>query len=992
MPGSQDRLVKAHFIRFFNPPPYSFPESGLVAALLVETITYLISGFQPFVFFKQMSKTLYLLDGMALAYRAHFALIRSPIYTSKGFNSSAIFGFTGTLIELITKKKPSHLAVVFDTSAPTARHILHPEYKAHREDMPEDLAAAMPHLSRVAEAFGIPVLKMDGYEADDIIGTLSHRAEADGFDEIFMVTPDKDFGQLVTDKIKMYRPSRQGDGAEILGVDEIKEKWGIARAEQVIDMLGLCGDVSDNIPGVPGIGPKTAAKLLATYDTVQNIIDHVAELKGKQKERVRDHTVQALLSKKLATIQLDVPIQANWEALRLDPPNKDKLVPLFAEFEFRTLGKRIFGNDFTIQEAATDLVLMSEDDEKAKVTSQASTASGETQMDLLPDIAFKTFADLKTDYRIADSTEALHQLVAALRNAGTFAFDTETTGLNPRSVQLVGISFATQAHSGWFVPLPSERSEAAQVLDVLRPVFDDSTLTKVGHNLKFDLSILAEQGMDVAGPCFDTMLAHALIDPEQRHNLDALSEDFLQYTTIRFSELVPDTPKGQAIDYSGVDPKALADYAIEDADVTLQLWSLFKAKLKESGQAKVFYDIETPLLPVLVAMEREGILMDESVLVETGQSLEGHIEALRNAVNQSAGREFNLNSPKQLGEVLFDELKLVEKAKKTKTGQYATNEKVLASLAPKHPIVANILEYRQLAKLKSTYIDALPHSIDPASGRVHTHYGQVQTSTGRLSSNDPNLQNIPVRSKQGREIRKAFIARPGWKLLSADYSQIELRILAALTEDQGLLTAFRQGRDIHAATAAKIFDVALDEVTREQRSTAKMVNFGIPYGISAFGLAQRLGTVSRTEAQEIINNYFEQFPGIPGYMTRMQDRAKAQGYVETISGRRRHLRDINSSNGTIRAAAERNAINMPIQGTAADMIKIAMVNVQNALTEKQLNTRMLLQVHDELIFDLDPAEETIVRELVTEGMKDALDLKCPIEIDIGIGDNWLEAH
>ena len=937
-----------------------------------------------------MPKTLYLLDGMALAYRAHFALIRSPIYTSKGFNSSAIFGFTGTLIELITKKQPSHLAVVFDTSAPTARHILHPEYKAQREAMPEDLAAAMPHLSRVAEAFGIPVLKMDGYEADDIIGTLAHRAEADGFDEVFMVTPDKDFGQLVTEKIKMYRPSRQGDGAEILGVDEIKAKWDIIRVDQVIDMLGLCGDVSDNIPGVPGIGPKTAAKLLAAYDNVDNIIAHVDELKGKQQERVRDNAEQARLSKTLATIQLDVPIDADWDNLRLDAPSQDKLVPLFAEFEFRTLAKRIFGSDFTIQEASSELVLMSEDDEKTKAKQPAADSSGDLQLDLLPAVTYTTFTDTKTDYRIADSADTLQQLTDELRSAGSFAFDTETTGLNPRSVDLVGISFSIKAHSGWFVPV--SKGNSATVFEALRPVFSDSNLAKIGHNLKFDLSILAEQGIDVAGECYDTMLAHALIDPEQRHNLDTLSEDFLQYTTIRFSELVPEVKKGQPIDYSSVKPQALADYAIEDADVTLQLWELFKAKLEESGQAKVFYEIETPLLPVLVAMEREGILMNEATLVDTGKSLEGHIETLRESINAAAGREFNLNSPKQLGEILFDELKLVEKPKKTKTGQYATNEQVLSSLAPKHPIVANILGYRQLTKLKSTYIDALPHSIDPVSGRVHTNYGQVQTSTGRLSSNDPNLQNIPVRSVQGREIRKAFIARPGWKLLSADYSQIELRILAALTEDAGLLNAFREGRDIHAATAAKIFEVELDEVTREQRSTAKMVNFGIPYGISAFGLAQRLGTVSRTEAQEIINNYFAQFPGIPGYMSRMQESAKAKGYVETITGRRRYLQDINSRNGTIRAAAERNAINMPIQGTAADMIKIAMVNVQNALVEQGLNTRMLLQVHDELIFDLDPSEEVAVRALVTEGMKKALDLKCPIEIDIGLGDNWLEAH
>jgi DNA polymerase-1 len=931
-----------------------------------------------------MSKTLYLLDGMALAYRAHFALIRSPIYTSKGFNTSAIFGFTATLIELITHKKPTHLAIVFDTSAPTARHILHPEYKAHREDMPEDLSAAMPHLDRIAEAFKIPVIKLDGYEADDIIGTLAHRAEAEGFDEIFMVTPDKDFGQLVTEKIKMYRPSRQGDGAEIWGVEEIKQKWGITRVDQVIDMLGLCGDVSDNIPGVPGIGPKTAEKLLAAYDNVENLIAHVDELKGKQQERVRDNAEQALLSKKLATIQLDVPIEADWDSIRLDTPDKEKLVPIFAEFEFRTLGKRIFGSDFSVQEAATDLVLMSEDDEKSATRKDKATP----QLDLLPEIHFKKLADIKTDYRVADTTETLNELVAALRTAGTFAFDTETTALNPRRAQLVGISFSTKPQSGWFVPTQADST----ALDILRPIFADSSLTKIGHNLKFDLSILAEQNIPVAGICYDTMLAHALIDPEQRHNLDTLAEDFLQYSPIRFNELIPDTKKGQDIDYTGVAPKALADYAIEDADIALQLWKKFEPQLKESGQAKVFYEIETPLLPVLATMEREGIRMDEVALAETGRNLGGHITKLQEAIYGTAGREFNLNSPKQLGEVLFDELKLVEKPKKTKTGQYATNEQVLSSLAPKHPIVADILEYRQLTKLKSTYIDALPHSVDPVSGRVHTNYGQVQTSTGRLSSNDPNLQNIPVRSERGREIRKAFVPRQGWKLLSADYSQIELRILAALTSDEGLLTAFREGRDIHTATAAKIFNVGLDAVDRDQRSTAKMVNFGIPYGISAFGLAQRLGTISRTEAQEIIDSYFAQFPGIPGYMEAQKESAKATGYVETLCGRRRYLRDINSSNGTIRAAAERNAINMPIQGTAADMIKLAMTRIQKSITENKLKSRMLLQVHDELIFDMEPSEEEQLRELVTEGMRDALDLKCPIEIEIGVGDNWLEAH
>lgn len=940
--------------------------------------------------FHPMAKTLYLLDGMALAYRAHFALIRNPITTSTGINTSAIFGFTGTLIQLITKRQPSHLAVVFDTSEPTERHIIHPEYKAQREEMPEDLAAALPHLSRIAEGFGIPALKLDGYEADDIIGTLAHRAEADGFDEIFMVTPDKDFGQLVTEKIQMYRPSRQGDGVEILGIEEVKKKWDISRVDQVIDMLGLCGDTSDNIPGIPGIGPKTAAKLLAEYDTVENLIDHVDALKGKQQERVREHADQARLSKKLATILLDVPITVDWEHLRLEPPSKEALSPLFAEFEFRTFGKRLFGEEFVQQQAPADLVLMSEDDEKA-LAAKKELATGE-QLDLLPEVAFKRFEDVKTDYRIADSGATLNQLIDELGAAGTFAFDTETTSLNPRSARLAGISFSTKTNSGWFVPVPDDPDAAQSICNTLRPLFENEKLVKIGHNLKFDLSVLAEQGIDVAKPCYDTLLAHSLIDPERRHNLDGLAEEFLQYSPIRFSELIPDIKKGQTIDYSNVSPRDLANYAIEDADVTLQLWQLFVKKLEESGQHKVFYEIETPLLPVLVAMEREGILLDEPTLTEIGRSMDDQIVQLSDSIHKTAGREFNLNSPKQLGEILFDELKLVEKPKKTRTGQYATNEQVLTSLAPKHTIVAEILEYRQLTKLKSTYIDALPHAIDPKSGRVHTHYGQVQTTTGRLSSNDPNLQNIPIRSARGREIRKAFVPRPGWKLLSADYSQIELRILAALTEDEGLLTAFREGRDIHAATAAKIFDVGLDAVTREQRGTAKMVNFGIPYGISAFGLAQRLGAVSRTEAQAIIDSYFKQFPGIPDYMNQVQESARAKGYVETITGRRRYLRDINSSNATVRSGAERNAINMPIQGTAADMIKIAMVRIQQSLARQKLETRMLLQVHDELVFDLAPDEESAMRELLNKDMKNALDLKCPIEIDIGTGDNWLEAH
>lgn len=928
-----------------------------------------------------MQKSLYLLDGMALAYRSHFAFMRSPITTSKGFNTSAIYGFTATLVELIAKQKPSHLALVFDTSAPTERHRIHPEYKANREAMPEELAEALPHLDRIAHAFGIPTIRLDGYEADDIIGTLAHRAEAEGFDAIFMVTPDKDFGQLVTPRIKMYRPGRGGDDPEILDPDAICEKWDITRVDQVIDMLGLCGDTADNIPGVPGIGPKTAAKLLAQYDTLENLLEHTDELKGKQQERLRDNAEQARLSKTLATIQLDVPYSCQWDDLQLDQPDPEKITPLLVEFEFRTLGKRIFGTDYTHQQLAEELVLRGED---APADTQTDATA---QLDLLNPTPFKTLTDIEVDYQTIESPADLEHMIDALKNAGAFAFDTEATSLNPRRAKLVGLSFSIAPRSGYYLPATPD------ALKALGPLFADPAIDKIGHNLKYDLAVLSLQDCPVKGACYDSMLAHTLLDPGQRHALDTLAEDYLQYRTIPFSDLLPEAKKGQDVDFQGVDPERLAQYAIEDADVALQLWEHFKPRLKKFGQDKIFYEIESPLLPVLVAIENEGITVDPKTLQEIGSDFESHICELRERLYAAAGREFNLNSPKQLGEVLFDELKLIEKPKKTKTGQYATNEQVLTALAAEHPIVADLLEYRQISKLKSTYIDALPLAIDPTTQRVHTHYGQLQTATGRLTSNEPNLQNIPVRSKRGRAIRKAFIPRaPDWQLLAADYSQIELRILAALTQDQGLLNAFQNGQDIHTATAAKIFQVDPDAVTRQQRSTAKMVNFGIPYGISAYGLSQRLGNTSRTEAQEIIDAYFKQFPGIPGYMENQKTFARENGYVQTLCGRRRALPDIDSRNATVRAAAERNAINMPIQGTAADMIKRAMIRVQDALTEAALQSRLLLQVHDELVFDLAPGEEAKLRAILSKGMTQALQLDCPVEIDIGIGQNWLEAH
>ncbi len=940
-----------------------------------------------------MAKTLYLLDGMALAYRAHFALIRSPIHTSKGFNTSAIFGFTAAIIDLITNQKPTHLGIVFDTDAPTERHRIHPEYKANRDEMPEDLAAALPHLSRVAEAFDIPVITKDGYEADDIIATLAKRGEIEGFD-VFMVTPDKDFGQLVTEKVKIYRPSRKGDQAEILGVDEVKARWGIRRVEQVIDMLGLCGDVSDNIPGIPGIGPKTAEKLLSTYDSIENLIAHSAELKGKQKERVETYADQALLSKKLATIDQAVPIELDWKTLDLNPPEKEKILPILAEFEFRALGKRIFGSDFSLGEALSETQPFQLEGEPSSTRPKGEKGGSPVQGELLPEVKLKTLADIPHQYHRVATPEATREMVNILSDLPGFAFDTETTELNPHRAELVGIAFARlDRREGWFLhlPEPSEAEAREACLEAVRPLFANSAIEKTGHNLKFDLTILKCAGITVAGKLFDTLLAHALTSPEQRHGLDRLAEDLLEYHPIAFQDVFPASGKDGVIDYSKVESEQLKDYAVEDADVSGQLRAILEPRLEANNQKSVFYEIEAPLIEVLADMELTGIRMDPEALSEIGHGLSEKIITLQEKCFALAGRAFNVNSPKQLGEILFDELQIVEKPKKTKTGQYATNEQVLTSLMAVHPIVPTILEHRGLVKLKNTYIDALPGAIEPTTQRVHTHYGQLQTSTGRLSSNNPNLQNIPVRTAEGREVRKAFIPAEGWVLLSADYSQIELRILAALSEDEGLLQAFQKGQDIHTATAARIYRVPAEEVTREMRSKAKMVNFGIPYGISAFGLAQRLGT-SRREAQDLIENYFEQFPGVPGYMARMKQRAAEKGYVETVSGRRRALEDINSKNNAIRSGAERNAINMPIQGTAADMIKLAMVHVYRELKRANLKAKLLLQVHDELILEVPPEEVEAVSELVRREMRHALPLKCPIEVEVGTGQTWLEAH
>ncbi|MBL4575616.1 MAG: DNA polymerase I, partial [Opitutaceae bacterium] len=894
-----------------------------------------------------MLQKLFLLDGMALAYRAHFAFITRPIVNSQGLNTSAIYGFTNTLLDLIQKQKPTHMALVFDTSAPTERHEIFPEYKANRDEMPEDLSIALPHLRRIAEAFQVPVLTLDGYEADDIIGTLALRAEKEEITS-YMVTPDKDFGQLVTDKTFIFRPSYKGDAPEILGVKEVCEKWGIERVDQVIDILGLAGDSVDNIPGVPGVGPKTAQKLLALYDSVEGILENVEKLKGKQKEKFENFADQALLSKKLATINIQVPIKASIEGLILKSPDMDAVKSLFAEFEFRTLTKRLFGETapapIKTPAKGETLDLFAPPPPSKEETEEAS-ADTDGQLELISATPFQTIENTPHTYKRIITGEERIQLADQLSKEKSFCFDTETTSLIARKADLVGIAFSHKAHEGWFVHISTDSAIAAKELAPFKTVFENAGIQKVGHNLKYDIAVLKHYDIRVEGPLFDTMLAHSLVEPEQRHKMDYLAETCLNYSPIPFSKLIGEE-KENLIPITEAPPEQLAEYATEDADITWQLYQHLTPLLKECDQEKVFYEIEVPLIRTLIDMEDAGISIDTVILGEYSKELAAHAEEVEKQIFEEVGHEFNLKSPKQLGEVLFEELKLIEKPKKTRTGQYATNEQILSTLANDHPIIARILDYRGTVKLKNTYVDTLPGTVDPTTNRIHTTFGQLLTATGRLQSNSPNLQNIPIRTEQGRKIRKAFIAKDtDHRLISADYSQIELRIIAALSKDEGMLKAFRNNEDIHLATAAKIYNVSPEEVTREMRSKAKMVNFGIPYGISAFGLAQRLN-IPRREAAELIEQYFAQFSGIANYIEETLLRTRKLGYAETVTGRKRQLRDINSANQTMKKAANRNAINMPIQGTAADMIKLAMAHIHQELVETKMATRLLLQVHD----------------------------------------------
>lgn len=930
-------------------------------------------------------KKLFLLDGMALIYRAYFALNKVPRLTSFGLNTSAIMGFTNTLLEVLKNQNPSHLAVVFDTSAPTSRHIEFEAYKAHREKMPEDLSLSIPYIERLIAGFNIPLITRDGFEADDIIGTLAKKAEKEGF-TVYCMTPDKDFGQLVSENIFIYKPARMGNGAETLGVAEILEKWEINDVLQVIDILGLWGDAVDNIPGIPGIGEKTAKKLIQEYGSVEGIIANSDQLKGKLKENVINFAEQGLISKKLATIILDVPVDLDEEALCVGPPNKEVLESLFSELEFRTLGKRVFGESFTTTENNSKGNPGQMDLFSAPII-DTNTAIEEEQ----PALPSKTIENTDHAYSLVESPAAQQELAQLLAAQKSFCFDTESTSLNPLTAEFVGLSFSFEKGKAYYVPTPVDRAGVLEVLANFKTVFENPAIEKVGQNLKYDILMLAGYGISVKGPLFDTMIAHYLIDPDTRHGMDILAQNYLNYTPVSITSLIGAKGKNQGT-MRDVALDLIKEYAAEDADITWQLQEVFRPLLAETATLKLAEEVEFPLIYVLAEIEKNGVKIDVPTLQTFSKILEEDVKVLEKSIFEKAGVTFNIASPKQLGEVLFDKLQLDPKAKKTKTGQYKTGEDVLSALAHKSDIVQDILTFRQLQKLKSTYVDSLPELINPETGLIHTSYNQAVAATGRLSSTNPNLQNIPIRTERGREVRKAFISRDAENvLLSADYSQIELRIMAELSQDTNMLEAFQQGHDIHRATAAKVYDVALDEVSNDQRRNAKAVNFGIIYGQSAFGLSQSLG-IPRKDAAQMIDQYFTQYAGIRAYMSQAIAFAKENTYVETILKRRRYLRDINSGNMTVRGFAERNAINAPIQGSAADMIKIAMINIQADITRLNLKGKMIMQVHDELVFDVPATEITQFKELISERMKTALSLSVPLEVEVGQGKNWLEAH
>lgn len=949
-------------------------------------------------------KKLFLLDAMALIYRAYFAFSQNHRINSKGQNTSAIFGFTTTLLEVLKKEQPTHIAVVFDTDAPTSRHEEFADYKANRQEIPEDLAFAIPYVQKMCEAFNIAVLSSDGYEADDIIGTLAKKAEKEGFDT-YMMTPDKDYGQLVDEHTFIYKPARAGNPPEVMGVKEVCARWEIQNVNQVIDILGLMGDAVDNIPGIRGVGEKTAIKFIKEFGSVENLLMNTDKLKGAMKEKVENGKEDALKSKRLATIITDVPVSINLNELAKKDWNKEALKELFAELEFRRLGDQI-----GITEGATK----PQSELKKKITAAPGTQGNlfftsdsdvlvshsiEIDIAVLPQTesavgtAFKTIADVPHNYIIADTKEKRKALIDELAKQKSFCFDTETTGIDALRAELVGMSFSIKPYEGYWVPVPADQQAAKEIVQEFKEVFENEKIGKIGQNLKYDMSMLMQYDVCVKGTLFDTMVAHFLIQPDMKHSMDIMSESYLNYTPVKIDTLIGKKERGKEQgNMRDVPLEQIAEYAAEDADVTLQLHDKLAPQLHVTGVKKLFDDVEMPLIHVLTDMESEGINIDKEALHELSKVLETDIAKTEKEIQLLAGTDFNVSSPKQVGEVLFEKMKIMEKPVKTKTGQYSTAEDVLSKIENRHPVIKKILDYRELVKLKSTYVDTLPEMVNPRTGRIHTSYNQVVAVTGRLSSDNPNLQNIPIRTERGREIRKAFIPRSSeYTLLSADYSQIELRIIAEISGDKGMIEAFKSGEDIHSTTASKVYGVPLKDVTSDMRRNAKMVNFGIIYGISAFGLADRLN-ISRTEAKGIIENYFMQYPQIKEYMDESIESARSKGYVETVMGRRRYLRDINSANQTVRGFAERNAINAPIQGSAADMIKIAMISIHTALIKKKLKSKMLLQVHDELVFDVFVPELDEVKAIVLDKMKTALPLKVPVEVSAGTGKNWLEAH
>ena len=940
-------------------------------------------------------KKLFLFDAMALIYRAHFAFAKTPRISSKGINTSAVFGFANTILEVIQKEKPDYLGVAFDTSAPTFRHVEYTPYKAQRQVQPEDITIAIPYVKRLVEAMDIPILILDGYEADDIIGTIAKKAVRANPDiEVYMMTPDKDYGQLVEERIKMYKPAFMGKGVEILGPKEVCQRWNIAHVDQVIDMLGLMGDAVDNIPGIPGVGEKTAQKLIEQFGSLENLLENTDQLKGKLQENLINFKEQGILSKHLARILLEVPIEYEEEKLLATQPNKALLEPLLEELEFRTLRKRILGetNDPEVPKPkASPKKDVNQMDMFATNASESTIPAEESEEESFQS-NLKNLQNTAHQYHLVQGENAIKSLIDYLSRQTSFCFDTETTSLQAVEAELVGMSFSYRSGEAFYIPFPQDPSEAQKQIDLFKELFENEQIQKVAQNIKYDMSVLANYGIEIKGEIYDTMLAHYLIEPEKRHNMDAMSLAYLSYEPMSIENLIGKKGVKQG-NMRDVELSLIKEYAAEDADITLQIKPHLDKQLAENPKTiHLLKEVEMPLSRVLSSIEREGVNLDIPFLKDLSKNLEIDSQIVQKNIFELAGQEFNIASPKQLGEILFEKLKLDPKAKKTKTGQYMTGEEILSKLEAEHKIASMILDFRELQKLKSTYVDALPQLISPKTGRIHTSFMQAVTATGRLSSKDPNLQNIPIRTERGREIRKAFIPRnESFKILSADYSQIELRIMAAFSKDESMCEAFNLGLDVHKATAAKVFKVDLEEVSSEMRRKAKTVNFGIIYGVSAFGLAGQIG-ISRTEAKEIIDQYFLEFPKVKSYMDDSIAKAREDGFVETILGRRRYLKDILSNNVNERGFAERNAINAPIQGSAADMIKLAMIQVQDFLWKEKLQSKMILTVHDELVFDAHVDEISYLRENIDHIMCHALDIGVKIETGIGIGSNWLEAH